>query len=59
MNMRDSIKEVLKEINRLNSLNLTVDNVDFVSAHTPATEDEIFFAKGKNTVATLVAKQGR
>lgn len=58
MNMRDSIKEVLKEINRLNSLNLTVDNVDFVSAHTPATEDEIFFAKGKNTVATLVAKQG-
>ena len=31
MNMRDSIKEVLKEINRLNSLNLTVDNVDFVS----------------------------
>lgn len=58
MNLRDPIKEVLKELNRLNSLNLTTDNVDFVSPHTPATADEIFFAKGKNTVATLVAKQG-
>lgn len=58
MNMRDSIKEVLKELNRLNSLNLTVDNVDLTGARVPATEDEIFFAKGKNTVATLIAKQG-
>lgn len=58
MNMRDSIKEVLKELNRLNSLNLTVDNVDLTGARVPTTEDEIFFAKGKNTVATLIAKQG-
>lgn len=51
-------QQVLDALNAMNSLNLTLENVDFIDAHPPTTEDEIFFAKGKNTVATLVAKQG-
>lgn len=58
MIVRNPMQQVLDALNARNSLNLTLENVDFVDAHPPTTEDEIYFAKGKNTTATLVAKQG-
>lgn len=58
MIVRNPIQQVLDEVNTRNSLNLTLDNVDFVNPHPPEGDDEIFFAQGKNTCATLVAKQG-
>lgn len=58
MIIRDPRQQVLDELNARNSLNLTLANVEFLDARPPATEDELFFAKGKNTVALLVAKEG-
>ena len=58
MIVRNPIQQVLDEVNTRNSLNLSLDNVDFVNPHPPEGDDEIFFAQGKNTCATLVAKQG-
>lgn len=58
MILRNPLQLVLDSVNALNSIDLTLDNVVFSDPHPPATQDEIYFALGRNTVATLTGKDG-
>lgn len=58
MILRNPLQLVLDSVNTLNSIDLTLETVVFSDPHPPTTQDEIFFALGKNTVATLTAKEG-
>lgn len=56
--IRNAKQQIVDDINSRNQLDITVDQLDYGKPYPPESEDDLFFAEGRNSVITLTAKVG-